>query len=245
VTGLQLDVETEMENLPTPIEGAADVAKLTIGIASAIAGVFLPGAGVIGPIANFAIEKYIRRPEKILIDELKGGNLGVLTNEQVGAFIPMAYRFFEAAKEGEYEHNLRILAEFLKNELKADAPDEPSFARMARRIEGLTRDQLKVVALIDVALSDFSKLPSDASERFVGRPFVAAASLAKHQNNRDNFDHLTLQNALADLAGRGLLITDGATRLDKHEEYYFESSSFRELIEKAKNALDKTTSQDE
>jgi hypothetical protein len=237
-----VSLESEMENLPSPKK--AEAAKLTIDIASAALGIFLPGAGALGSIANFAIDKYIHRPTKILIEELKSGNIDALTDEKAATFIPMAYKFFEAAKEGEYEHNLRVLAELLKNEMQMDAPDVSAFARMSRRIEGLTLNELKVIALINASLSTIS-MASTVAPTQTERPYVSAYSLAKDPSNREKFDHFMLQESLSDLAGRGLLIVDGATRASKQEEYYFASSSFVELLEKAKNALSKATSQNE
>jgi len=40
--------------------------------------------------------------------KLREGDLTLLTDEKRAEFIPMAYRFMEAAKEGEYEHNLSL-----------------------------------------------------------------------------------------------------------------------------------------
>ncbi len=225
-----------MNNLPSPKKGAADVAKLTTGIAGVVAGYWFPGAGVIGPIASFAIEKWIKRPEKLLIEELKRGNIEILTDEKAATFIPMAYRFFEAAKEGEYENNLRLLAEFLKSELQMDEPDPSSFARMARRIEGLSRDELKVIALINASLSRITKSSTNAPTQS-DRPFVSSHQLATDPSNREGFDHFFLQEALSELAARGLLIADGASRSGKPEEYYFASTSFMELVEKARNTV--------
>jgi hypothetical protein len=230
-----------MDTAPSQKKGAAEVAKLTTGVASAIMGIFLPGAGAFGPIANFAIEKWIKRPEKLLIEELKSGNIEILTDEKAATFIPMAYRFFEAAKEGEYEHNLKLLAEFLKNELQMDEPGPSSFARMARRVEGLSLDELKVIALIDASLSTISKSSTRAPSQ-TERPFVAAHQLANDPSNREKFDHFFLQKALNELASRGLLIADGATRLSKSGEFYFASTSFMELIGKARNTFTRSTS---
>jgi len=229
-----------VNNLPSPKKGAADVAKLTTGIAGSVAGIFLPGASVLGPIASFAIEKWINRPEKILIEELKRGNIEILTDEKAATFIPMAYRFFEAAKEGEYEHNLRLLAEFLKSELEIEEHNPSSFARMARRVEGLSLDELKVIALIDASLTRISRSSTEASHQ-TERPFVSAHGLANDPNNRERFDHFLLQEALNELAARGLLIADGASRLSKPEEYYYASRSFMELIEKARNTVKGST----
>jgi hypothetical protein len=228
--------ERKMNNLPSPKEGAAELAKLTTGIAAAVAGILLPGAGLLGPIASFAIEKWVKRPEKILIEELKKGNIEILTDEKAATFIPMAYRFFEAAKEGEYEHNLRLLAEFIKSELQIDEPNPSSFARMARRIEALSRDELKVIALISASLSTISRSSTSAPTQ-TERPFVSAHQLANDPNNAEKFDHFFLQETLTELYSRGLLIADGATRVGKAEEYYFASTSFMELIEKARNTV--------
>jgi hypothetical protein len=49
------------------------------------------------------------------------------------------------------------------------------------------------------------------------------------------FDPIFLQQVLTELASRGLLIADGATRVEKGEEVYFSSESFTELIQKARN----------
>jgi hypothetical protein len=232
------------ENLPSTKKGATEVAKLTTGIAATIAGIVFPGASVLGPIASYAIDKYIKRPTEILIKELKSGNIEVLADEKAAAFIPMAYKFFEAAKEGEYEHNLRVLAELLKNEMQTDAPDTSGFARMSRRIEGLTHNELKVIVLINASLSAITRASTDAPTQ-TERPFVSAHSLANDPSNREKFDHFMLQEALSDLAGRGLLTVEGTTRFNKSEEYYFASSSFMELIEKAKNALNDAASKNE
>jgi hypothetical protein len=220
-------------------KGTSDIAKLAMGVATGIAGAIVPGFGLLGTLTNFAIEQYIKRPERLLIDELRRGNIGILSDEKAATFIPMAYRFFEAAKEGEYEHNLRILAEFLKNEMKQEVPEPASFARMARRIEGLSLSELKVIAMINASSSTVTIASNDAPLQRE-RPFVSASRLADAPNNLEKFDRFFLQEALTELAARGLLIADGATRVGKPEEYYFTSSSFIELISKAENSVLRT-----
>ena len=135
---------------------------------------------------------------------------------------------------------MRLLAEFLKSELEMEEPDPSSFARMARRVEGLLPDELKVIALIDAALTKLSTLSARAPTQ-TERPFVSAHHLANDPSNREKFDHLFLQEALNELAARGLLISDGASRMSKSEEFYFASTSFMELIEKARNTVKGST----
>jgi hypothetical protein len=231
-----------MATLPSATEGSVEVAKLTTGICVAITSVFLPGAGLLGPIAEFAINKFVKRPEKILIDELKNGNLEILDEENAAAFIPMAYKFFEAAKEGEYEHNLKLLAEILVNKLRERVPDVPSFARMSRRIEGLTIRDLHVIALIDAVLAARSGTLTNVD----GDPapyLMSAQSLQASRLNSTGFDMANIQESLAELSARGLLIAEGASRWDKGGEYYYPSSSFYELIENSKHSMLKHTSE--
>ena len=78
-------------------------------------------------------EKYVEQPKKLLLDELRKGNVQNLSAEQLAPLLPMTYKFLEAAKEGEYERNLRVLAAFLRGELEQEEPDAANFARMARR----------------------------------------------------------------------------------------------------------------
>ena len=117
-----------------------------------------------------------------------------------------------------------------------EMPDPSNFARMARRIEGLSLTELKVIALIDASLSRIVKSSTPVPTP-IERPFVSAHQLDKDPSNRENFNHFDLQDALSELAARGLLIVDGATRLDKGEEFYFASKSFTELIKKARNTI--------
>jgi len=231
------DAPEMKETLPRPVEGAGGIAKLTTGIATVITAIWFPPAALAGPALSYLIDRYVERPKKILLEELKSGNVDVLSDAQFAQFIPMGYKYFEAAKEGEYEHNLKILAAFIKNELKQDVPDAPNFSRMARRIEGLSKTELKVIALINSSLSTVIKVSNESPTEF-NRPYVSAHSLANDQSNKDKLDHFQIQESLTELASRGLLTPDGATRLSKHEEYYYASQAFVELIARARETID-------
>ncbi|MEH6950115.1 hypothetical protein V4R08_01995 [Nitrobacter sp. NHB1] len=211
----------------------ADTTKLTIGIGSNLANVVYPGAGILGSVLTFAIDRFIKRPQNLLVEELQTQEVSELPENKASLFVPMAYRYFEAAKEGEYEHNLRLLASFIANELKQEVPDAPAVSRMARRLEGLTKIDLKVIALIN------SSLTSPTKQSLNSRPFVSAHGLANDANNKDKIDRERLSEALAEIASRGLLIPDGASRMDKGEEYYFASLAFGELMERAEAAIEK------
>lgn len=131
-----------------------------------------------------------------------------------------------------------MLAAVLKNELQKDEPDPSGFAKIASRIAGLSLDEFKVIALIDASLSTLVQSSTDAPTQ-TARPFVSASQLASDPSNRENFNHFLLENVLNELAARALLVPESRTIniAGKHEQYYFASNSFMELIEKARNTL--------
>jgi hypothetical protein len=50
-----------------------------------------------------------KKLQKILVEEVSKGNLRDLSDARLQSLIPMAHRLAEACKQGEYEHNLRIV----------------------------------------------------------------------------------------------------------------------------------------
>jgi hypothetical protein len=228
------------QNLPAPVEGAGGIAKLTTGIATVIMAIWFPPAALAGPAFSYLIDRYVERPKKILLDELRSGNVDVLSNPQFTQFIPMGYKYFEAAKEGEYEHNLKILAAFITNELKQDVPDAPNFSRMARRIEGLSKTELKVIALINSTLSTIERSSTSSMQASSqgARPYVSGSALASDPKNKDKLDRFQFQETLAELASRGLLVPDGAVVVGKGEEYYYAAQAFGDLMTRAREPID-------
>lgn len=227
-----------IRNLPSPVENAGTIAKLVTGVAAAFTAVWYPEAGIAGAVLPFIIDHYVERPRKILLEELKKGNIQDLSAEQVAPLCPMTYKFLEAAKEGECEHNLRILAAYLVGELKQKAADDPAarFSRMVRRVEGLSDIDLKVMSLIDISDSTTVRTSTDeGTERT--RPFVGANFLKNSQHNKWGLTRTDIQESIQDLAGRGFLIPDGATRLSKSEEYYRGSQAFLDLMERARDHI--------
>src|SRR3954467_6149775 len=209
-------------NLPAPMAGAADIAKLTSGVAAAFSAYWFPetafAAALAAPALSFAIDKFVERPKRILMEALREGNIGLLTDERAAEFIPMAYRFMEAAKEGEYEHNLRIIGAYISQELQTDAPEASNVARLARKIEGLSKTEIRVIALVASSLSTITRAATDAPSQSE-RLFVSVSLLAQGTYNRSHLDRFQIQEALSDLASRGLLVPDAATRSGKHEEF--------------------------
>lgn len=224
------DRSEEDERLPVPVEGAHEIAKLTTSIATAVVSLWFPPAVLVQPVINALVERRARHSEAILIDRLKERGVEAVSPEQVAEYVPMAYRFFEAAKEGEYEHNIQILAALIAAELNQDVPDAPNFARMARRLEGITRKELAVMVLADARMSE---LRNTAPE---GAPFgfVCASNLKTEGTPLTARD---VGEGLTELSSRGLLTPDGVSRYEKHEEYYTPTQAFDELIARAKDEI--------
>jgi hypothetical protein len=226
--------------LPMPTDNAVDVAKLVTGVTLAAAAIWFPPAAIAAAVLPFVIDRYVNRPKEILLKELQQGKVSDLSAEQLAPFVPMAYKFLEAAKEGEYEHNLEILAAYLAGEMKQEIPDAASFSRMVRRVEGLSNIDLQVMSLIDASLSSSSIITISTDEPAQGeRPYVFATFLKESAHNTHHLTRRVIAESLADLAARGFLLADAATRVDKAEEYYYGTSNLVHLMERARSRIKK------
>lgn len=225
-----------IQNLPSPTPNAGEVAKLTTGVAAAVASIWFPPAAIAAAVLPFVIDRYVNRPRDILIQALQHGDVLDLSSERIAEIVPMAYKFLEAAKEGEYLHNLEILAAFIAGEVKQDIPDAAGFSRMVRRIEGLSTNDLRVMAAIDNLLSG-NRAPTLDFGAEGKRPYVAVSSLATMGDLVPGLSKKEIAESLVDLTARGFLLADGATRLSKGEEYYFITSSFRQLMDRARDKI--------
>jgi len=62
--------------------------------------IWFPPAAFAGPVYELVLERYVRRPQEILLEQLRKGKVESLSAKQLAPFVPMAYKFLEAAKEG-------------------------------------------------------------------------------------------------------------------------------------------------
>lgn len=217
--------------LPAPTKNAETVARVSTGVGTAVAALFFPPAALAQPVIDRVIDWWVKRPQEILVDEMKKGGLIELSDPQMVQFVPMAYKFYEAAKQGEYEQNLRLLGALIAGECAKAEPRASDFAQMARRLELLSIENLRVIALID-QIQSAGQTPGPH-----GTKFLAARSLARNPLNVGGLSPMTIAAALAELTGRGLLIPDGAARLDKGEEYYTPAPCFGSLLAEARTKI--------
>jgi hypothetical protein len=231
------------EQLPASLQGKlpmpadhADAISMVPTIVTAFASIWFPPAGFVAAVLPMIQEQFLKRPQKLLMEALARGEIRDLSSEHFVQFVPMAYRFLEAAKQGEYEHTLRVLVEYLTGELKQEEPEAAGFARMARRVEGLSRNDLKVIALVHADFSNIENLTT-VTEKEGARPFVAAETLTKSSNNKHGLTKTEITEALTEFSSRGFLIADGGSRVGKSEQYYFASQNLRDLMDRARNSV--------
>lgn len=222
---------SERSKFPAPTENAGQIARLATGIATAVAALAVnPAIALAGPVLNFAIDHLVHRPTKLLVEELRAGGIELLSDEKQQSFIPMAFRFFEAARQGEYEHNLRILGAYLASELNEAVPDPGDFSRTARRIEALSKIDLKVLALVQAY--------HDNQEALFGRtPFITATGLSNFAGSIDELNFGILGECLTELHSRGLIMLLGSSSLGKTETTYVASGSFHDLMRRAREKV--------
>jgi hypothetical protein len=223
------ELPERLRGMPDPKSNPVEKIATTIGFG--LLSAFIPGAGVISGLLQEYLSGQKEKLQKILVEEVSKGNLRDLSDERLKSLIPMAHRLAEACKQGECEHNLRILSAFIRGEFEQDIPDPSNFGRMARRVEGLSTTDLKVLALVHALENELKRQPN---RNVSGNPpFVAGSSLTNSPLNHSKLSRAVIQESLVDLAARGFLRADGGSSAGKDEEYYYPTSSLRELIDRA------------
>ena len=222
-----------MGKLPATTKHAATVARVSVPTGLAFLATLFPewapAFAIATPLAAGATEYAIERPTRFLRAALQRGEVKDLSSEQAAAFVPMGYRFFLAARQGEYEHNLKLLAAFLTAELKSDTCQPGSFVDMARRVEGLTITSLRAVALTGDWLSRPLK-PGRGGGKSVTAPLLANPKMFPAPMELEE-----AADALADLAGRGLLYPHTSGLGGGDAVFYATTQPLHVLISRALN----------
>jgi hypothetical protein len=188
--------------LPALKKSGDQVATTTTGIAGAIAGavfnpVFAVASAALAAGINQLIKSRMEKSHEILIEVIRSGNLDVLSDEQYEAFIPMAYKFYRAAQEGESVSILTRYAKIIRSELQENQkPDQ--FLRFSRMIEGLSDRDLY---LLDYYVNTTNKYLLNEGNDFNVPREVEEASLQNITDSKEEF-----QSISEILAGRGLLV---------------------------------------
>jgi hypothetical protein len=116
-------------DLPAPTKHAADIAKLTTGVAAAVASIWFPPAAIAAAVLPIVIDRYVNRPRDLLIRALERGEIRDVSAEQFAPFVPMAYKFMEAIG---------------KTENRARRPAAIAADRLRQRMVGAVREGIAV-----------------------------------------------------------------------------------------------------
>lgn len=225
------EVMTAQSNLPAPTKNAFSVIDTCGAIVFDILSLVIPTNTLSNVLLKYK-EKKLKAGQEILLCELRKGNIEILNDEQYSVFIPGAYQFFEAARYGEYEHNLRLLAKLLTVELCNSVPDSGKTARNRRRLEFLSLPALHALAAAHRAFEN-----AKASPEFDGfHQFITASELVRAMGMEFISPAVEANSYLVDFLARGLLFIGGNPNTIGGQ-YYYKTSAFDEIIVSAKDSL--------
>lgn len=136
-----------MTDLPKPTKGAHSKGEAAVSVVSAVIDSFFPVVGTaMGTLFKELIRARLEKAQNILIETLREGGIEVLDNKDLEEFIPIAYRFVEAARRGERLNIIRSYAKIVKVDIEDSRLKSDEFLRIASAMEGLDDQALAVLA---------------------------------------------------------------------------------------------------
>lgn len=236
-----------MFDLPATTKHAESVAKLATGVGSALAAIWFPPAALAQPIIDRLIERYIKKPEEILIQAVRENGINILSDSQFEHFVPMAYRFFEAAKQGDYEHNLKLLGEFISSELKEERPEAARLLQVADCLSGMTEKELRIFAWVHkfienppgtISIDEKDQLLSP--ELKVLRDIIEPTVIASFAKNNFCVEVEELEDTLFSISNRGFIHPVPSFDMSRPDHTAYRLTHLgREILHKAKNSIRK------
>lgn len=122
-------------------------ADRVVALASDLAGMIGAGA-MVGQAIKEAIERRRAAARESLIEAIAGGDeeFNTAAVEQIDEFAGIALRYMRAAEEGIRKRNLRLLAKVIVRSVVDRGANAEVFSQKAAAIEGLTDDELQLLA---------------------------------------------------------------------------------------------------
>jgi len=193
-------------------------------------------AAMAGPTVDYILRARGEKTAGFVVDAFGRRGFPPLDEEQKAELVPMVYRIIEATRQGEYEHTLKVLAAFIAGETGQKVPEAGNFARMAKRLEGLTQDELRLIAHIAAMLGPTRDWLGNASynldalaDRILGEGALRSNVVAVRQ----------LKEGIHELAGRGFLLAVEMPLIGGTQTSYQPTDSLKELLDKAGAAFEK------
>lgn len=225
----------ETDKLPALKPGAVWAVDLVPALVSEVlALVHVPGSNIAAAFLKSRLETQLHKGTEVLIEEFQKANIGILTKEQAQIFIPNAYRFFEAAKQGEYTHNLRLLARIMAGNAASNGGTTADVMRFARKIEGLTDEELQLLWHCHLLSEDIKRQPEfDGQSRLLNGEELCRMHPSSYGSLGPE-GVMTLRGRLAEFSGRGFLVSDPLSTWGANKERYFTTDALRDLVNLAK-----------
>ncbi|EFG2885704.1 hypothetical protein BO068_004895 [Escherichia coli] len=217
-----------MTNLPQPTNAAADLAAITASLVGDVLTCFLPGGGTISRSIEIFQNRKIEAARKMLFDEVAAGNIQLLRKPEYEALIPNVFAYFDAARSGEYEHNMKILARLLVEQVVSEEPDSMVVKRSARRLEGMGIADLGFLTTL-ASIYDAKR----TSQEFDGyHLFADDSDVVRYEAREYVSPEQSINSKFSDAASRGLLFLGGDPRIVGGQVYY-PTDSFYEIVRAA------------
>ena len=181
----------------------------------------IPGVGSIAKLAEIYSEKRLQKARDILIREIQEGNVDQIGNEQLIELFGSVIKYHDAVRQGEYEHNLKILASYIGRGLALSSLDAAEFSYDARMIEFLTSFQISLIGYcheLDV---------SGLTTKDKGCPdirYLTTSHLKRGISNLSLVSNYEIESSLHILSTRGLLTPMSSTWSDGGNFYSINAS---------------------
>jgi hypothetical protein len=205
---------------------------------SAIATDIASVAGVPGATVQLALqrakESYINNATEILISEIESGKIDLLTEKQFCVLVPSAYQFYEAARRGEYAHNLKILAAILSGEVAKEEGDANKVGQMSRRLQNMSIEEMRVLAVCADAFNRARQAPDFDGYHL----FIDTRAVTSEFSEEFMAPATKINSHLSELCSRGFLFIGGNPRTIGGT-YFYKTEAFDAVVAEAKAALGK------
>lgn len=221
-----------MNELLRPTENATDVYEVTMALAQSL----IPPLSVLKPFIDMQIRKRLEAGQQLLLAEIKSRGLAVTSEEGYAYYVPMAYRFFEQVRLGEYEHNLRVLAALIAGQMERPDADMGAVGRAARKLEMLPLPALFALSRSERAFEIYAATDRDEYRRSLEWPHSIDEHnlVASYNEVGHDLSVWEAQELLFELASRGIM-TIGARPAEIGGQTYYRNSAYNEIVAAARD----------
>lgn len=218
--------------LPMPTRGALGKAEIASAIvADALAALAIPGGATASKTLERLLNRRLQQAQDELFDAISRGEYGLLSSPDYENLVPNALTYFEAARRGEYEHNLKVLAALLAGEFRVSEADPGKIRRAARRLEAMSQEELEFLVVLKKVYDKKEK-----SEGFDGHHLcIEDRDVVDYFGREYKSPETEINSRLIDFISRGLLFI-GSNPGYIGGQYYYKTEAFNEIVAAAEKA---------